>query len=328
MVPYGDHEVTNKNILSEIYTMIFRLATDASDECPSHDTLKRRATWAAIVVSSTLIAIKSFAWYQTNSVSLLSSLTDSILDLLASLSTMAAVHLAMKPADAKHRFGHGKIEAIGSLTQCVFILVSALFILHKAVDSFHYPTPLTHYITGIQTMIISLILVIGLVIYQKHVGKKTYSVGIMMDCTHYVSDILFGVGVIIALLGSEWFGLLWLDSVIAIIVAIYLLYGTFSVLKISLNILLDRELPRRIRKDIHETILNHPSIQNCQNVRTRYSGTQYFIQADIQMNPKMTLTKVTEVIDTIRSQLLKKYPHADVTLNPATHLKGSDHDDI
>ena len=157
--------------------------------------LMRLATYASVSVASVLIVAKVIAWVMTDSMSLLSTLVDSFLDVLASLVNLYAVKHALEPADAEHRFGHGKAEPLAGLAQAAFIGGSSVFLLLQATERMINPRPIANLETGIGVMGFAIVLTLALVIFQRYVVKKTGSVAISADSLHYQSDLLVNVGV-------------------------------------------------------------------------------------------------------------------------------------
>src|SRR5574341_1841294 len=115
-------------------TSSFQIAEAAGRIAPGEERLMRFATYAAVAVASLLIIAKFAAYLLTGSVSMLSTLIDSLLDAAASLVNLVAVRHALMPADREHRFGHGKAEALAGLGQSAFIAGSAVFLLVQAGD--------------------------------------------------------------------------------------------------------------------------------------------------------------------------------------------------
>ena len=115
---------------------------------PTHSAeaarLMRLATYASVATATVLIAVKLVAWLYTDSVSLLSTLIDSVLDALASIINLVAVRHALMPADREHRFGHGKAEPLAALGQATFISGSALFLVFEASHRLFNPAPIAH----------------------------------------------------------------------------------------------------------------------------------------------------------------------------------------
>ena len=123
--------------------------------------LMRLASYASIAMALTLIALKIWAWYATDSIALLSSLADSLLDLVASLITFFAVRVAVEPPDSEHRFGHGKSEGIAGLAQALIVTGSAAYVSVEAVMRLLAPSPVLQPELGLGVMFVSLVLTLG-----------------------------------------------------------------------------------------------------------------------------------------------------------------------
>jgi ferrous-iron efflux pump FieF len=276
--------------------------------------LLRLATYASVSVAIFLITVKLIAWGRSDSVSLLATLVDSALDAFASIINLIAVRHALTPADKEHRFGHGKAEALAGLSQSLFITGSSLFILIEAAQMFFNPTEIKHAFAGIAVMGISIIATLILVSFQQYVIKKTQSVAISADALHYKSDILMNIAVIIAL----WFatiGLNIFDPIIGALIACYILYSVWSIISISLDQLMDRELSDNIRADIKQTVLAHPQTQGMHDLRTRHSGTMTFIQFHLEIEDDLTLVQAHNVSDEIELELLKTFPGSEIIIH-------------
>lgn len=167
--------------------------------------LMRWATYASVAVACILIVIKVVAYLLTGSVAILSSLIDSILDMIASIINLFAVRHALIPADHDHRYGHGKAEAIAGLAQAAFITGSSVFLIYEAVNRIYHQQPVENGMVGIGVMLITIALTLILVKFQRYVVNKTGSIAITADSLHYVSDLLLNVSVIVALILSVYF---------------------------------------------------------------------------------------------------------------------------
>mgnify|MGYP000317118461 CR=1 FL=1 len=138
-----------------------------------HIALNKRAIYLSIGLSLFLVIIKAYAWLLTDSVSLLSSLLDSSLDVVISTLNVMAVSYAAVPADEDHRFGHDAIEDIVGLVQAAFIGASALFLVYEASHRFAEPQPVQHATMGIAVLVISMICALIIVLYERAVAKRT-----------------------------------------------------------------------------------------------------------------------------------------------------------
>jgi ferrous-iron efflux pump FieF len=277
--------------------------------------LMRQATYASIAVAGVLIVAKTIAWGMTGSISVLSSLLDSLLDAVASAVNLFAVHHALTPADREHRFGHGKAEPLAGLAQAAFITGSAVLLLIQATQRLHAPPPIAESEVGIAVMVLSIVLTLGLVAYQRRVVQATGSVAVGADRIHYASDLLMNLSVIVALVLSGWFEIRYADPVFGIAVGIYILVSALRIGRLSLDLLMDRELPDDRRAQIREIVLKHPEVRSLHDLRTRSSGLDIFIQLHIEMDPEMTLRRAHEVSDAVEADIQAEFPNAEVIIH-------------
>ena len=222
--------------------------------------LKKVAAIAAVAVAAVLICAKAVAYFATGSVSLLSTLVDSLLDLAASIINLIAIRHAAQPADREHRFGHGKAEPLAGLGQSTFIAGSAVFLLVQAGERLVQRQPISNEAIGIGVMVLSIVLTLGLVLLQRRVIRTTGSLAIGADALHYRSDLLVNLGVIGALLLSTQLGWRLADPLFAIGVAVYILYSAWRIFSGSFHLLMDRELPEADRARIRSIASAHPSV--------------------------------------------------------------------
>lgn len=278
----------------------------------------RLKTWAAVAsvsVAIGLIAAKAGAFFATSSISLLSTLVDSLLDFVASLINLIAIRHAGAPADREHRFGHGKAEPLAGLGQAAFVAGSAIFVLVQAIDRLVHPVPVANEVLGIAVMVISIAVTLALVLYQRWVIRRTGSVAIGADSLHYSSDLLVNLGVIAALLASSHLNLALADPLFAVAVAIYILWSAWGIFHGSFNLLMDRELPETDRERIRTIALAHPSVISIHDLRTRSSGTQTFIQFHLEMDGNLTLIDAHTIADSVMAQVERAFPNAEVLIH-------------
>jgi ferrous-iron efflux pump FieF len=261
--------------------------------------LMRNAAFASLAISVVLVAIKTVAYFLSSSVSILASLADSALDLFTSTLNLVAIHSALTPADADHRFGHGKAEPLAGLAQGAFIAGSATFLIVQAVNRLIAPEPIAH----------------GIVAYQRYVVKETGSLAIGADKLHYTGDLITNAGVILAIVLAWGLGWTLADPIIALFVAAALIWTAWGVFHPSYDQLMDRELADENRDAISRIVLAHPEVRALHDLRTRAAGTRHFIQLHIELDPAMTLTRAHEVSDEVERELCKAFPAAEVIIH-------------
>jgi ferrous-iron efflux pump FieF len=277
--------------------------------------LMRRATYASVTVALALISIKFVAYIVTGSVALLSSLIDSVLDSLASILNFIAVRHALEPADKEHRFGHGKAEPLAGLGQAAFIMGSSIFLIFEAINRFVHPKQIEHGHIGIGVMLVSLVATITLVLYQRHVVKETGSLAIQADSIHYLSDITLNISIIFALILSSYTGWTMADPVAALLIAVYIIYSAWKIVKQSLDQLMDRELSVEDREKIKTIASGHPGVASLHELRTRAAGKDIFIQTHLEMDGEMSLNEAHRIADEVEEELQRAFPNADILIH-------------
>lgn len=282
---------------------------------PGAARLMRLATYASVAVACTLILAKLAAWLATDSVSMLSTLLDSLLDAAASMVNLVAVHHALTPADREHRFGHGKAEPLAALGQSTFIAGSAVLLIVEVARRLWRPQALENGELGILVMLGSILLTAILVLFQRHVVRKTGSLAISADRLHYIGDVVVNGGVILALVLTKALGWTLIDPIFGGIVAVYILYIAWSIARSSLDMLMDRELPDEERQRIRGIALAQPQVKALHELRTRASGPSIFIQFHLEMDGGMSLYEAHRVADQVEGEILAAYPGAEVIIH-------------
>lgn len=277
--------------------------------------LMRAATYASVGAASLLVVVKAGAWVMTDSVSMLSTLVDSLLDVLASLVNLFAVRHALTPADAEHRFGHGKAEPLAGLGQAAFISGSAMFLFVEAGQRFLEPRPVANSAVGIGVMVFSIVVTLVLVGFQRYVIRRTSSVAITADSLHYVGDVLVNISVIVALVLSATLGLAWADPLFGAGIAVYILYCAWQIAREALNLLMDREFPDEDREYIRRIALAHPEVRDMHDLRTRSSGPHSFIQLHLELDRDLTLIDAHTISDQVEMEIRRAFPNAEVLIH-------------
>jgi ferrous-iron efflux pump FieF len=279
---------------------------------------------AAVVVSLFLVLIKSWAWFESGSNAVLSSVVDSFLDIIISATTLGALWYASKPADEDHRHGHGKAEGVAALFQAAFILGSSAFVMLQTFRSLTQDNTVSAHGLGVTVMVISIILNLSLVLYQRYVMKRTKSLAIEADQAHYLGDTLIHFGVIASLVLDAHFGWFWIDPVFTVVICAWLCLAARSIGMQAMNMLLDRELEEEERNAIIETIRRTEGFYCAHDLRTRRSGTQIKMALDIEVDPEMTLYAAHEVALNLEKNLLSLHPNSEIMIHIDPHGEPED----
>ena len=277
--------------------------------------LIKAASYASVAVALTLLIIKAWAWRATGSISLLSSLADSLLDLVASALTFWAVRFSLTPADSEHRFGHGKSEGLAAMGQALIIAGSGAYVCLEAIQRMAAPQPITAPEAGLAVMVLATLATLMLVIFQSYVSRRTGSVAISADALHYKADLLVNVGVIAAILATALTGWYRVDPIVGLAVALYILWGAFAILRKALDILLDREIPDEDRERIQQIALQHSDVHGIHDMKTRFGGSNYIIQFHLELNPQISLWRSHEILDDVEAAILVEFPRSDIIIH-------------
>lgn len=269
----------------------------------------------SVGVALTLCVLKGWAWVASDSVSILSSLADSGLDLAASFFTLAAVTYAARPPDADHRYGHGKAEGLAALVQAGLVGVAATMIALEALPHFTEPRAITAGGPAIAVMIVSIVLSAGLVVAQTKAVRQTGSVATAGDRAHYISDLAANAAVIVGVAGAAYLGLPWLDPLVGVGVAGWLVYTAFDVARRGIDELLDKELDDEARDRIMSITLEKRDILGVHMLRTRAAGPQIHIQLHADLPAEISLKEAHTRIVAAERRLMAAFPGADIIIH-------------
>ncbi|WOK35509.1 cation diffusion facilitator family transporter [Sphingomonas sp. C3-2] len=277
--------------------------------------LTRRAALASVAVAILLLALKGWAAWITGSVAMLGSLADTGLDLVASLVTLFSVRYAAQPADNRHRFGHGKAEALAALFQVILISISACGIAIQAVRRLIEGNVSANAEYGIGVSVAALIATLGLIVYQRHVIRQTQSIAITADNVHYQSDLLLNGAVILALLLDQFAGVTGADPVFGVLIAAWLLFGAMRASTAAINQLMDKEWPESRRQQLLEVAARSAPPGSIHDLRTRSSGAQDFVQFHIWVPGDMTVSAAHRITERIERDLEAAFPKAEILIH-------------
>ena len=282
----------------------------------SAGALNRSAAFASIAVALLLAGMKLWAVLQTGSTAMLGSLADTVLDLVASLATLAGVWVAAQPEDRNHRFGHDKAEALAALFQVTLISISALMLAFRSVQQFlaHAKTEAAG--DGILVSAIALAATFALLGWQRHVIAKTGSLAISTDHVHYKSDLALNLAVIAALALEQYAGVEGADSLFGLAIALWLGWSAWKASQEAITQLMDQEWPEEKRQRLIDVLARHPELSGVHDLRTRTSGTRDFVQFHVWVDPEMTIRAAHRVMDDIELKLHAEFPGLEVLIHP------------
>lgn len=244
-----------------------------------HASLKRYA-WLSIAAALATILLKGWAWWITGSIGLLSDALESFVNLAGAMMALAMLTLAARPADDNHAQEHGKAEYFSSSFEGFLILIAAVAISYTAIERLLNPQPLEAVGFALAISVVASIINLATSRTLMNVGKKYKSITLEADAHHLMADVWTSVGVIVGV-GLVWLtGWLWLDPVIALLMALNILWTGWQLLQRSAAGLMDVSIPEDELQAI-EAILDGYRKHGLKfhALRTRQAGTRAFISA-------------------------------------------------
>lgn len=263
-----------------------------------------------------LILFKAVASWLTGSISIVAQATDSLLDLVAGLVTLSAIRIAAKPADEEHPYGHGKVEDIAGMAQGTLIFAAAGLIIYAAVLKIMRGSAVELAEAGIGVMVVSIVVSIFLSRHLARVARATGSTALEANAHNISSDVYSAVAVLAGLLAVRLTHIGYIDSIIAIGVALYILTIAYKTARESLAGLIDTRLPVEREVLIRECVEAHnDQVAGFHSLRTRRSGSQLYVELHLVMRRDIDLKQAHEVCDRIEVEMENRLRETSVTIH-------------
>ena len=280
-------------------------------------SLKRYA-WLSIAAALATILLKGWAWWITGSVGLLSDALESFVNLAGAIMALAMLTLAAMPADDNHAHGHGKAEYFSSAFEGFLIIIAAVAISYAAIDRLLNPQPIEAVGIGLAVSVVASVINLATSRILMAVGKKHKSITLEADAHHLLTDVWTSAGVIVGV-GLVWLtGWLWLDPVIALLVALNIVWTGWQLLHRSATGLMDVSIPEEELRAI-ESVLDSYRRQGLDfhALRTRQAGTRAFISLHVLVPGKWTVQLGHDWSERIEADIRQAVTYAHIT----THLE-------
>ncbi len=278
----------------------------------------QRYAWLSIAAAVATILLKGIAWWLTGSVGLLSDALESFVNLAGALMALAMLTLAASPADDKHAYGHGKAEYFSSAFEGFLILLAAVSIAYTAIDRFLHPQAIEAVGVGLLVSVVASLINLFAARTLLKAGGAHNSITLEADAKHLMTDVWTSVGVIIGV-GLVWLsGWLWLDPLIALLVAANIVWTGWHLMSRSASGLMDESLPKEQLSAI-ETVLGKYIQQGLDfhALRTRQAGRQAFISLHVLVPGEWTVQRGHDVVEEIEADIKVRVPFSHLT----THLE-------
>lgn len=277
-------------------------------------TLKTKTARLSVISNSLLIAMKLGVGIITGSVSIISEAIHSSIDLVAAIIAFFAVKISGKPSDDRHPFGHGKMENVSGVIEALLIFAASAWIIYEAVGRFIHPGETEALGLGVVVMAISAVVntIVSRRLYK--VARLTDSVALEADALHLKTDVITSAGVALGL------ALIWitgwhvLDPVIALAVAVIIIYESWMLLRKAFSPLLDTALSGAELEKL-TGILTEMGI-SYHDLRTRAAGHQRFVEFHLDVPPHETIETIHRQCDMIEQRLESEFREINVVIHP------------
>lgn len=280
------------------------------------------ATYLKLSVAAALctIGLKTAAWWLTGSVGLLSDALESLVNLAGAVFALAMVTIAARPPDDDHPYGHHKAEYFSSGFEGVLIIVAALGIAWAAIDRWRHPQPLEALSLGLALSVASSALNGALAWGMLKTARQHHSVALEADARHLVTDVWTSAGVVAGLIGVGLTGWLWLDPLLALLVAANILREGYALVHRSTEGLMDTALEGEHQQSIDRVLAGFadPATVRFDHLATRRAGARRFVDLHMHMPPGWTLRHAAEQRAAVERALMQAVPglRASIQLLP------------
>jgi cation diffusion facilitator family transporter len=297
-------------------------------EAAVNDARKTRAAALSILSNSALIALKVVAGVVTGSVAILTEAAHSAIDLLASIIAFFSVRKADQPADESHPYGHAKLENLAAAIEGMLILVGAGVIIYESVHRLSAGAQVDSLGFGIAVVGLSAAVNFGVSTYLYREAARTDSPALAGDAAHLRTDAYTSVGVLVGLVLVQTTGVVELDSVTALVVAVAIVASGVRLVTSSSRVLVDEALPADeldlVREAIRHT--NAPEVLGFHALRARRAGSRRYVDMHVQFRSGTTLERAHALAHMLQGAIRDRLKGADVLihLEPESALREVD----
>ncbi|MFY8113477.1 MAG: cation diffusion facilitator family transporter [Rhabdaerophilum sp.] len=269
-----------------------------------------------IAIGLVVLGLKFGAYWLTGSVALYSDALESCVNVVAALVTFGALLVSAKPADARHPYGHQKIEYIAAVFEGALILLAAVAVFHAAWESWRNPKPVTIDPLGIGLNVAAGLINGGWAALLMARARSLRSPALRADGQHLMTDVISSIGVLAALVIAVATGLPWLDPLLACLVAVNILVSGWKLMQQSFSGLLDEAAAPEELERIRALIALHAEgAIEAHDLRTRHSGRLTFIEFHLVVPAEMRVDRAHDICDRIEAALKEAVGAAMITIH-------------
>ena len=274
--------------------------------------------WLSVATSVVTIALKFSAYYLTGSVGLLSDAVEAIVNIVAALVALAILTYSAAKPDAEHNFGHDKAQYFSSGIEGTLIFVAAAAIIWAAIPRLVTPQPIEQVGLGVALSVLASLANAACAWVMLGAARAHRSITLEADARHLLTDVWTTAGVLAGVLLVKATGWLRLDAIVAILVALQIVWTGWSLIARSFQGLMDRAIPDEDRAaiiEILETVKGQGADYHA--LRTRVAGAKSFVDVHVLVPGRMSVQAGHDLVEKLENQIRQRLPHVEVL----THLE-------
>jgi len=281
----------------------------------------KRFAWLSIAAAIATIALKTAAYVMTGSVGLLSDAVESLVNLVGAIMALAMLTVAARPADEDHTYGHSKAEYFSSGVEGTLILFAAVSIGVAAVLRFLAPQPIEQVGVGIAVSFVASAINLAVALVLRRAGKQHHSITLEANAQHLLTDVWTSVGVVVGVGAVVATGWLRLDPIVAMLVAVNIVWTGSRIVQRSVLGLMDTVLPAGELAGVRAVLDNYlKDGVEYHALRTRQSGARRFVSVHVLVPGAWTVHRGHELLEDIEARIRAAVPNVTVL----THLESLD----
>jgi cation diffusion facilitator family transporter len=277
-------------------------------------SLKTKTARLSVISNTLLIIMKLVVGLVTGSVSILSEAIHSSIDLIAAIIAYFAVKVSGTPPDERHPFGHGKVENVSGVIEALLIFVASVWIISEAIKKLIHPEKPGVLVLGIIVMVVSAVINTFVSRRLYKVARKTDSVALEADALHLKTDVITSAGVALGLALMWITGWHIMDPIIALMVALLIIYESWMLLRRAFSPLLDTSLSTEEIEKL-ELILDEMDVEY-HDLRTRAAGHLRFVEFHLDVPPQETIETIHDRCDVIEGRIEREFNDITVVIHP------------
>lgn len=271
----------------------------------------------SVLSNSFVVLLKIVVGIVTGSAAVISEAIHTTLDLLASLIAFFSVRISGKPADSEHPFGHGKFENVSGTIETLLIFVAGIWVIYECIHKLLNPEPIRLPTLAILAMLVGALINFFISKVIRKEADRINSIAMKSNAFHLLTDVYTSLGVAVGLLVVHLTGWHFLDPIIGIVLAVYIMLEAAKLMNEAFPPLLDTRLSDEKEKKILEIIkLFHKEYIEIHDFRTRRSGKQKFVDFHMVVPSHQSIEKTHNLCNRIENEIIKQFNDAEILIHP------------